>query len=156
MNGAHYLRNMVLIGSCALIPAVGLLSSVPAQAADQICTFQTEEAYYASVASPAEPLSFQWNTGTGQVINASWLHGSVEWFSFAADPGSVTVTPEGGYYNLIDIGITTAGYETTRYSIKGYIATNIALPNVTFAGVFEGTGTDWFVAHGTLTCVPAP
>jgi len=131
------------------------VAPITANAADRICTFKTDKARYASIKNLAEPLSFKWHTGTGQVTDFSWLHGAsaVEWFPYAAQPG--TVTPEINY-NRVELGITTAGFESTRYTIKGYLATNIKSSNVTFAGIYEGTGTAWFVAYGKRTCVLAP
>lgn len=140
-----------------MIIAAFLLNSVIVQAADEICTFKTNESHYASLLSPPEPMTFKWRKSTGKVLTASWLHGDVNWFSYTPNKG--TVMPDkfpGDYHQRVNLGITTAGFETTRYQILGYVQPNIGLPNATFAGVFEGTGSNWFVAYGNLSCVAVP
>lgn len=146
----------------AIIPAVmsfgALVSNAQTvQAADEICTFKTNASHFASLLSPPEPMVFKWRKSTGKVLGASWLHGGVKWFSYNLDKG--TVLPDkfpGDYHQRVNLGITTAGFETTRFQILGYVQPNIAMPNATFAGVFEGTGSNWFVAYGNLSCVAVP
>lgn len=143
----------------AFIPAFValLINGTSAQAADEICTFKTNESHFASLLSPPEPMAFKWRKSTGKVLGASWLHGGVKWFSFNPDKG--TVMPDkfpGDYHQRVNLGITTTGFETTRYQILGYVQPNITLPNATFAGVYEGTGSAWFVAYGNLSCVEVP
>jgi hypothetical protein len=93
-----------------------------------------------------------WNLKSGQIKSFGWNHGGVPWYSYAAAPG--TVQPEAGssYYYVTNIGVTTAGYDTTRYSLKGYIAIDSDWPSATFVAVYEGTGTSWMAAKGKVTC----
>lgn len=72
--------------------------------------------------------------------------------SIDADKGRVESEPPHGYYHLISLGITTAGYDTTRYSLKGYISIDKNWPDATFAAIYEGTGTEWMAAKGLVTC----
>ena len=128
-------------------------------AADEICTFKSNSTHYANVASPAETLAFRWRRSTGKVTGFVWQHGSpaVKWFPYAANPGKVVPDEfPGDYHNRVNLGITTAGFESTRYEIRGYVEPNIALPSATFSGIYEGTGTAWIVAYGSLTCVAVP
>ena len=124
------------------------------QEVDQICTFETKEAHYARVTSPPEYLAIKWHTATGRVESFQWNQGGTTWFSYPQDPGSVT---QASYYNLVNLRITWSGLQAQNgaYSIKGSIAPNVHLPAATFAGIYEGTGTAWFVAYGSLTCVDA-
>ena len=148
-------RSLSLLALTAACLVVGLLrgTQTHAQGVDQICTFETKDAHYASVTSPPEYLAIRWHTATGNVESFQWIQGgatTTTWFSYPPDHGSVTPV---AYYNLLNLRITRQGYETTAaYSIKGYIAPNVQLPAATFAGIYEGTGTSWFVAQGMLTC----
>jgi hypothetical protein len=128
-------------------PQTSVSDARAAAGATGYCVFESRNAYYQG--SPAEPIKLVWRTSDGEVQSWDWLHGGVPWFSFAANKGTAK---QDFYYYLLDVGITTAGYTSTRYSLKGYIAENIAWPAATFAVIYEGTGTAWFVAHGTLTC----
>lgn len=153
-------RNLLGTSGAFTSLMVGLWAAPVASvhAADEICTFKTNDAHYATLTSPGEPIVFKWRKSTGKVSGFKWLHGGVTWFSFAAQRG--TVLPDGGFpadYHLrVNLGITTAGYEPVRYEIRGYLEPNISLPNATFAGVYEGTGTAWIVAYGELSCVAVP
>jgi len=146
----------------ALIPALmtfGVLSlnMTTVQAADEICTFKTDESHFSSLLSPPEPMAFKWRKSTGKVLSFYWLHGGVKWFSYKPNKG--TVMPDlypGDYHHRVNLGTTTTGFETTRYQILGYVQTNKELPNATFAGTWEGTGSAWFVAYGNLNCVAVP
>jgi hypothetical protein len=131
---------------------IALLRAVPvtAQGSDLVCTFETKEAHYASVTNPPEYLTFRWHTATARVESFQWNQGDTTWFSFPADPG--TVRPM-AYYNVVDLKMTRKGLEGAAYSIKGYVAPNIRLPAATFAAIYEGTGTAWFVARGVVNCV---
>jgi hypothetical protein len=144
------IRTLFLSTLAATGLAVGLLRGTPAHAQGQICRFETNEAHYASLTSPPERLVFEWDRASGAVVSFQWINGPNTWFPYAADPGQVT---EEFNYRRLDLGITTTGFEDTRYSIKGYLATNVQLPAVTFAGIYEGTGTAWFVGYGNLTCM---
>ena len=145
-------RMLLVFALTAAGMGVGLVrgTPAPAQGVDQICTFETKEAHYATLTSPPEYLAIKWHTATARADSFQWNQGDVTWFSYPQDPG--TVTPM-AYYNVLSLRVTRKGYEDTAYSIKGYIAPNVQLPAATFAGIYEGTGTAWFVAHGALTCV---
>lgn len=115
------------------------------------CVFESKNAYYQG--GPPEGIKLVWRKSDGAVQSWDWLHGGVSWFSFAADKGTAKPDyPSYLNYYLLDVGITTSGYTSTRYSLRGFIATNIALPAATFSVIYEGTGTAWLVAHGTLNC----
>lgn len=117
-----------------------------------IAKFTTDEAYYASFPSPAEQLTIEWNTETGQPIRLEWVHGSAVWFLHPKTPGSITrEMPDFNYYD-VNLRMTTAGYEETAYGLKGKLTVDAHRPSgATFAAIYEGTGTAWFVADGTLT-----
>lgn len=115
------------------------------------CTFRTSAAHYASTRSPGEEFSFKWDKKSGRVTSLSWVNEGNKWFSFAADPGQVTI--QDNYY-AINLGLTTTGFESTRFSILGYMAPKnlIVLRNdYTLAGIYEGTGTAWFVGYGKIS-----
>lgn len=133
------------------IPGLLAAACLPILAQDQqppdTCEFKSTNAYYQG--SPPEPIKLVWRKSDGAIQSWDWLHGGVPWFSFAANKGTAK---QESYYYLLDVGITLAAYSSWRYSLKGYIAENIAWPAATFAVIYEGTGTAWFVAHGSLTC----
>lgn len=137
---------------CAAALAGAALSLAPSASAKPLtgekCVFESKAAIYAG--GPPEPITLVWNRSTGEILDWSWNHGGVPWYSFAANKGTVEL--EGSYYHRFDIGMTSAGYDTTRYSLKGYLTINIAWPNATFAAIYEGTGTSWMAAHGTVNC----
>lgn len=139
----------------SVVSAAALSMSSPSYAADEECTFQSAEAHYATHASPGEPLVVKWRKSSSEVVEIQWVHGGVNWFAYAPQPGTVRGDGFPGDYHLrFNLGMTTSGYEASRYEVRGYINTNISLPNATLAGVFEGTGSAWFVAYGRLDCVP--
>ena len=148
---------VVSILGAAWLAVAGLSGSglAHAQTADPMCTFETNEAHYANLTGPAERLVIQWHANTGAVESFLWLHtwppaiGPVTWYAYEPDPGSVT---QDGNYSGLDLGVTTAAFDTTKYAIKGYVVPNIKLPAATFAATYEGTGTAWLVCYGTLTC----
>jgi hypothetical protein len=151
----RWLLVSILGATCLAVARLSAGSVVHAQTAEPMCTFETNEAHYATLTSPAEHLVIQWHQDTGAVESILWAHQfppattPVTWFAYEPDPGSVTQV---GNYSGLDLGVTTVGYETTKYSIKGYVVPNIKLPAATFAATYEGTGTAWFVGYGTLTC----
>jgi hypothetical protein len=113
--------------------------------------FKSETAHYATVTSPAETFSFEWDADTGAPSRLDWLHGGVAWYLYKT-PGSVT--KQKGHYWEVDLHITTDGYQETAYSLKGKLTIDATRPDgATFAAIYEGTGTAWFVADGTLTDV---
>jgi len=113
--------------------------------------FKSETAYYATVTSPPEALSFEWDNDTGVPSRFEWLHGGVAWYLYRA-PGNVT--QENAYYYDVDLRITTDGFEDTAYSLKGKLTIDaVRADGATFAAIYEGTGTAWFVADGTLTAL---
>lgn len=145
------------IGSLLGIFLFALGASGYAAAADEICTFSTNAAHYANLTSPAEPFAFKWRKSTGQVLNTYWVHGGVKWFSYVNDRGSALPDKfPGDYHVLVNLGITTTGFESTRYQLLGVVQPNVILPNATFSAVYEGTGSAWFVAYGKMTCVAVP
>jgi hypothetical protein len=138
---------------CAVAATATLASQSAANASKALkgetCTFQTKQAIFGG--GPPEVLSITWNLSSGKVTGFSWDHGSEVWYAFAANPGTMQAEPS-GYYYLFDVGATTAGYDATRYSFKGYIAINQNWPDATLAAVYEGTGTAWLGANGTVIC----
>ncbi len=128
-----------------------------ASAADEICTFSTTASHYANLSSPPEPFAFKWRKSTGQVLNTYWLHGGVKWFSYVNDRGSALPDKfPGDYHVRVNLGITTAGFESTRYQLLGFVQPNVSLPNATFSAIYEGSGSAWFVAYGKITCAAVP
>jgi hypothetical protein len=117
--------------------------------------FETETAHYATVTSPAETLSFEWDADTGVPSRFDWLHGGVAWYLDKSTPGRITrENPNVNYYDL-DIRITTAGFEETPKTLKGKLTVNVVQrpDGATFASILEGTGSAWLVANGTLSDV---
>jgi hypothetical protein len=150
MKGLYKLAIKTSIAVCVFILTVGFLSVAPAYAAD-VCSFDTSQAYFDSTGNPGEELSFQWDKDSGNVKAFSWKT-SIPRFSFKGDPGQVTT--EGVYYSF-NLGATTENFQTTsRETIKGYLSPRNVINSrdeYTFAGIFEGTGTAWFVAYGTVS-----
>jgi hypothetical protein len=148
MSKSHLLCAGTLLGSALL------LSHSAANASKELtgdkCVFESSAASYGGGAP--EPISLTWNHRTGKIIAFSWNNRGTPWYSYAAEPGTVTQETPGGYYYHANIGLTTAGYDTTRYQLKGYIAINIDWPDATFAAIYEGTGTSYMVAHGKVKC----
>ncbi|MFN3517249.1 MAG: hypothetical protein ACK4YM_08835 [Novosphingobium sp.] len=134
--------------------ALAVLPLSPVSAAKTLsgdtCTFETKSAIYAG--GPPEFLAITWNLKSGEVLSVKWDHGGVTWYSYGADKGTVQPEPPHGYYYLTNIGMTTAGYDATRYSLKGHIAIDKDWPDATFAAVYEGTGTAWMAAKGMVRC----
>ncbi len=137
-----------------------LIVAVNSAFADELCTFTTKKAHYAALTSLDEPMSFKWIKSTGQVTGFNWLNGpaATRWFQYVPDPGKVVdLAYPGDYHYLVDMGVTTAGFTTTRYHIRGIVQESW-LPdfkdgsNATFAGIFEGSSSRWFVAYGKLYC----
>ncbi|MBF2085677.1 hypothetical protein [Thermoleptolyngbya sp. C42_A2020_037] len=120
-----------------------------------IARFESKEAYYASFPSPPEILIFEWDTETGKPIRLEWQHGGAVWFLYHA-PGQITrETPDFNYYD-VNLRMTTTGYEHAAYGLKGKLTVDAHRPSgATFAGIYEGTGTAWFVADGFLTYTDA-
>jgi len=154
MKGLYKLAIKTSIAVCVFILTVGFLSVAPAYAAD-VCSFDTSQAYFDSTGNPGEELSFQWDKDSGNVKALSWQHQTPDsWrIPFDADPGQVKV--DGHYYSL-NLGAITEDLKTsgTRESIKGYLSPRNVINSrdeYTFAGIFEGTGTAWFVAYGTVS-----
>ncbi len=112
-----------------------------------IAKFTTDEAYYASFPSPPERLTIEWDTEAGKPIHLEWVHGSAVLFLYPNTPGCIMrETPDINYYD-VNLRMTTAGYEETAYSLKGKLTVDAHRPSgATFAGIYEGTGTAWFVA----------
>jgi hypothetical protein len=137
----------------ALFASAFLLSQSPAQASKVLtgdkCVFESSTAVYGG--GPPEKISITWRRSTGNIIAFSWDHGGVAWYSFAGNPGTMVEEPSGAYYQF-NIGTTTAGYDSTRYQLKGYLAINIDWPAATFAAIYEGTGTSHMVANGKVNC----
>ena len=142
------------IYSTALTLTLAALPLSPATASKFLsgenCTFKTNSAIYAG--GPPESVAITWNLRTGEVKSFRWDHSGVTWYSFDGDKGRVQSDPPHVYYYLTSLGITTAGYETTRYSLKGYISIDKDWPDATFAAIYEGTGTEWMAAKGSVTC----
>lgn len=112
--------------------------------------FTSNDAYYASVSSPAESLSFEWDDVTGIPTSLIWVNEGNVWF-LHSDPGSITPEVPGSNYYEVNLRITTAGYEDTAYPLKGKLTIDVERPSgATFAAIFEGTSTSWLVADGTL------
>ncbi|MEU4626727.1 hypothetical protein AB0G04_42940 [Actinoplanes sp. NPDC023801] len=117
--------------------------------------FSSEGAYYASVASPAETLSFTWDVETGVPSRFYWLHGGVPWYLHETTPGRITrENPNVNYYDL-DIRVTTAAFPESPRTLKGKLTINVIPQSdgATFAAILEGSGSAWLVANGTLTDV---
>lgn len=144
---------------------LGLLVAgcLPMLAQPPLCVFQSKNAHYEG--SPPEPIKLVWiQDSTGAIQSWDWTHGGVMWYSFAADKGTAKPDSTDLKYFVLNLGITLKKYASTRYQLKGYIGKNGATPknsptwpNATFAVIYEGTGTTWFVAHGTLSCgLPLP
>lgn len=146
MSVARFLNATALVGT-----AMSLAQDASAKPlTGEKCVFESKSAIYAG--GPPEPITLVWNRSTGEIVSWSWDHGGVPWFSFPANRGTAELESGSSYYYRVDIGMTTSGYETTRYSLKGYITVNIAWPDATFAAVYEGTGTAWMGAQGTVNC----
>lgn len=141
-------------GTATLLGLVLLMSDSAANASKELkgdkCIFETSAASYGGGAP--EPMSITWNRSSGKIIAFSWNNRGTPWYSYAADTGTVTEDAPGSYYFHTNIGLTTAGYDSTRYQLKGYIAINIDWPAATFAAIYEGTGTSYMVAHGKVSC----
>lgn len=121
--------------------------------ASNICTFYSATAHYANGSSPEEILSFAWDRNTGKPQYLKWVHGSAVWFLNKNTLGQITTEPVDVNYYDVNLRITTAGYETVPYPLKGKLTVNATRPSgATFAAILEGTGTAWLVADGTLTC----
>lgn len=81
------------------------------------CVFESKNAYYQG--GPPEGIRLVWRKSDGAVQSWDWLHGGVSWFSFAADKGTAKPDyPSYLNYYLLDVGITTSGYTSTRYSLR--------------------------------------
>jgi hypothetical protein len=119
------------------------------------CQFKSEIAHYATVTSPEETLSFEWDADTGAPSRFEWLHGGVTWFLHENTPGRVTrENPNVNYYD-VDLHVTTEGHQETPNALKGKLTIDVVVhpDGATFAAILEGTGTAWLVADGTLTSV---
>ena len=117
-------------------------------------TFSTSEFHYAACPSPAEELNFTWDAKTGKVSSFYWNHGGVTWFMYTNTPveSTVILDPKTSYYYNVDLYVTTKNYETTAYKITAKLTINALRPNgATLGGLYEGTGTAWLGANGTIT-----
>jgi hypothetical protein len=115
--------------------------------------FKSEAAHYATVESPEESLSFEWDSDTGVPSQFRWLHGGVIWYLHENSPGRITrENPNVNYYD-VDLHVTTDGHEETPNALKGKITVDVPAgpERATFAAILEGTGSAWFVADGILT-----
>lgn len=112
------------------------------------CVFESTTAVFAG--GPPETLVVKWDHRSGAVSAVAWNRGGSEWSAFPGNAGAIRPEPSGAYYNA-DIGLTSQG-ASERYSFKGYIAIDKNWPSATFAAVYEGTGTAWIGAKGTVTC----
>lgn len=141
-----------LLCTATLLGAALLLSHSPANAAKVLtgdkCVFESSNAVYGG--GPPEKISLTWRRSTGKILAFSWDHGA-PWYSYAADPGTMVEEPSGAYYQF-NIGTTTAGFDSTRYQLKGYLAISMDWPDATFAAIYEGTGTSHMVATGKVSC----
>lgn len=158
---AVIITTLSLVGStaAAISPAqAAAVASTQALARDATTAtserrrFESAAAYYAAVTSPAESLSFEWDSDTGVPTRFDWLHGGVLWYLNGSTPGHITrESPNVNYYD-VDIRVGPAGFEHAPRTIKGKLTVNAERPNgATFAAILEGSGSRWFVADGTLT-----
>jgi hypothetical protein len=114
-----------------------------------IYRFESNEAFYANAASPAEVLSFEWDTDTGIPKQLDWAHPTP--YFLHTDPGRITEEgPSGTSYYDVDLQITARGFEDTPYPLKGKLIIKDQLPKVTFAAVLKQNSSAWLVADGTL------
>jgi len=114
--------------------------------------FKSETAHYATVTSPQEALSFEWDVDTGAPSKFEWLHGGVAWYLHQDTPGRITrENPNVNYYD-VDLHVTTEGHHETPNALKGKLTVHVVKrpDGATFAAILEGTGSAWFVADGTL------
>jgi hypothetical protein len=114
--------------------------------------FTSETVHYATVTSPEESLSFEWDADTGVPSQFEWLTGGVAWYLHMDTPGRITPeNPNVNYYD-VDLHVTTDGHHETPNALKGKLTVDVvARPDgATFAAILEGTGTAWLVADGTL------
>jgi hypothetical protein len=124
-----------------------------------IYRFETQEAYYASFPSPAESLTFEWDTETGIPNRFEWVHGGVLWFLFSNDSGQITGAgaPESPHYDIDLRILTVASDPNYPNTLQGKLTVASQRPSgVTFAATLEGTGSHWLVADGTLIPVGDP
>jgi hypothetical protein len=81
--------------------------------------FQSETAHYATVTSPEEPLSFEWDPDTGPPSQFDWLTGGIAWYLHRDPPGRITrENPNVNYYD-VDLHVTTDGFNETPNALKG-------------------------------------
>ncbi len=116
-------------------------------------TFKTTELHYANCPSPAEEFNFTWDVKSGKVSNFYWNHGGVQWFLYTATAvESKVVRDERTLYDYdVYLNVTTKGYETAAYQIRAKLTITAMRPSgASFGGIYEGTGTTWIAANGTL------
>jgi hypothetical protein len=123
---------------------------------ENLCIFiiVSNAAAFCKCPSPAEELNFTWDAKTGKVSSFYWNHGGVIWLMYTNTPieSTVMLDLKTSYYYNVDLYVTTKGFETTAYKITAKLTINaLRLNGATLGGVYEGTGTAWLGANGTIT-----
>ncbi len=167
------LRKLKLSVALAVVQLIAAAGLQEAQAADastggqplsSVCTFTADASYFANVTRPPAKLQIQWLKSTGAMLSFNWAGDPpTTWVPYVGEPGGPgpgSVKQSGtSYYYAVNIGLTCStcidpvSHTLARYPITGYIAPDVitGANNVTFAAIWEGTGTQWIVGQGTLT-----
>lgn len=115
----------------------------------QLRTFKTKELYYATCPSPPEEFYFTWDERTGRVTDFYWNHGGVIWFLHTL-PSKVVRDEKTLYDYDVYLNVTTKGYESTAYQIRGKVCKTVVRreDGASFGGLYEGTNVVWMGANG--------
>lgn len=117
------------------------------QANAQQKKFKTNELHF-GCPSPAEEFSFTWDEATGKVTDFYWNHGGEIWF-LHKNASKVTRDDKTLYDYDVYLNVTTKGYESTAYQIRGKVSlTAVRTDGAVFGGLWEGTGVYWLGANG--------
>jgi hypothetical protein len=114
----------------------------------QLKTFKTAELRYANCSIPAEEFRFTWDEASGKVTDFYWNRGGTIYF-LHANPSRVVRDERTLYDYHVYLNVTTKGYESTAYQIRGKVTMTAMRKNgAVFGGFYEGTGVNWMAAEG--------
>jgi hypothetical protein len=124
-----------------------------------IYKFTSKETFFSNVLSLAETLTFRWDVETGMPEYLEWAHSDPYFLYGKGDPGQITREMTDVNYFEVNLRVTSKSQIDTDaqfpHPLKGKLTMDKgenSPPNwATFAAIWEGTGTDWLVAKGTLT-----
>ena len=110
--------------------------------------FYTEELHF-GCPSPAEKFYFTWDEATGKVSDFYWNNRGEIWFLYKKHESKVVRDDKTLYDYDVYLSVTTTGYETTAYQIRGKLTMTAVRPDgAVFGGVYEGTGVYPMMANG--------